>query len=350
MFDLQKLVRKNILEMEPYSSARDEFQGVASVYLDANENPYNNGINRYPDPLQQELKVKISRIKNVHPWQIFLGNGSDEPIDLVIRAFCEPGTDNIVSIKPTYGMYKVCANVNNVEFREVLLTPDFKLDSEAVLKQVDHKTKIIFLCSPNNPTGNSFVREKIIYILNRFDGIVVLDEAYIDFSEQESFLAQLDNYPNLVVLQTFSKAWGMAGARVGIAFASSKIIDILNKIKYPYNINVLSQQQVSRQIDLLEDKNTKLKSIIEQRKLMVLELNKSPHVLEVFPSDSNFLLLRVNDARKMYDYLLAKEIIVRDRSSVALCHGCLRVTIGTPAENKSLLGAVNEYQEQIIKP
>jgi histidinol-phosphate aminotransferase len=346
MFDLQQLIRKNILEMEPYSSARDEFQGVASVYLDANENPYNNGINRYPDPLQQDLKVKISRIKNVHPQQIFLGNGSDEPIDLVIRAFCEPGTDNIVSIKPTYGMYKVCANINNVAFREVLLTKDFRLDAEAVLKEVDKNTKIIFLCSPNNPTGNSFVREKILHILNNFDGIVVLDEAYIDFSEQESFLGQLQNYPNLVVLQTFSKAWGMAGLRLGMAFASNQIIDVLNKIKYPYNINVLTQQQASRQIDLIDDKNVKVYSIFSQRKVMVAELKKIDGVLEVFPSDANFLLIKVNDARKMYNYFLEKEIIVRDRSKVKLCEGCLRITVGTPSENQIFIDALKAYKVQ----
>lgn len=345
MFDLQKLIRKNILDMEPYSSARDEFQGVASVYLDANENPYNNGINRYPDPLQMELKVKISRIKNVHPQQIFLGNGSDEAIDLVIRAFCEPGTDNIVSIKPTYGMYKVCANINNVSFREVLLTTDFKLDADAVLNEVNPNTKIIFLCSPNNPTGNSFVREKIFHILNNFDGIVVLDEAYIDFSEQESYLNQLQNYPNLVVLQTFSKAWGMAGARMGMAFASTRIIEILNKIKYPYNINVLSQAQVSRQLDQLEDKDIKVKSIIGQRKALIMELNKLKLVKEIFPTDSNFLLIKVDDARKVYAFLLDKEIIVRDRSKVALCQGCLRVTIGTPPENEAFLEAIKNYSE-----
>lgn len=345
MFDLQKLIRKNILEMESYSSARDEFQGVASVYLDANENPYNNGINRYPDPLQQELKVKISRIKNVHPQQIFLGNGSDEAIDLVIRAFCEPGVDNIVSIKPTYGMYKVCANINNVSFREVMLTHDFKLDAEAVLNEVTSNTKIIFLCSPNNPTGNSFIREKIYHILNNFDGIVVLDEAYIDFSEQESFLGQLQNYPNLVVLQTFSKAWGMAGVRMGMAIASTSIIDILNKIKYPYNINVLTQQQVSRQLDLIEDKNVKVNSIINQRKAMIVELKKMKLVKEVYPADANFLLIKVDDARKLYNYLLNKEIIVRDRSKVALCQGCLRITIGTPSENGVFLEALKNYTE-----
>jgi histidinol-phosphate aminotransferase len=344
MFDLQQLIRKNILEMEPYSSARDEFQGVASVYLDANENPYNNGINRYPDPLQMELKVKISRIKNVHPQQIFLGNGSDEPIDLVIRAFCEPGIDNIVSIKPTYGMYKVCANINNVKFREVLLTNDFRLDAEVVLNEVDDNTKIIFLCSPNNPTGNSFVREKILHILNNFDGIVVLDEAYIDFSEQESFLNQLQNYPNLVVLQTFSKAWGLAGVRLGMAFASTQIIDVLNKIKYPYNVNVLTQQQTSRQIDLIDDKNVKVNSIISQRKVMVAELKKIDSVLEVFPSDANFLLIKVNDARKMYSYFLDKEIIVRDRSKVKLCEGCLRITIGTPSENQIFIDTLKAYK------
>ena len=345
MFDLQKITRKNIRDLEPYSTARDEFQGVASVYLDANENPYNSGINRYPDPLQQELKVKLSRIKNVHPEQIFLGNGSDEAIDLVIRAFCEPGIDNIVSIKPTYGMYKVCANINNVEFKEVLLTSDFKLDAQAVLNEIDEHTKLIFLCSPNNPTGNSFVRDKILFILDAFDGIVVLDEAYIDFSEQESFLMQLQRYPNLIILQTFSKAWGMAGIRMGMAFASTQIIDILNRIKYPYNINVLAQQQVSRQLDLVEDKEIKVNSIIQQRKSMMLALVKMDQIKEVYPTDSNFILVKVDNAKDMYDYLLEKEIIVRDRSKVALCDGCLRITVGIPAENNKLLEAVKSYRK-----
>jgi histidinol-phosphate aminotransferase len=345
MFDLQQLIRKNIRDLEPYSSARDEFQGNASVFLDANENPYNNGFNRYPDPMQQELKVKISRIKNVHPQQIFLGNGSDEAIDLVIRAFCEPGDDNIVSIKPTYGMYKVCANINHVEYREVLLSPDFKLDSQAILNQVNSNTKLIFLCSPNNPTANSFVREKIIHILDSFDGIVVVDEAYIDFSEQKGFLNVLNQYPNLVILQTFSKAWGMAGVRLGMAFASEQIITVLNKIKYPYNVNLLTQQYVSRQLDLTDDKDVKVNSIISQRRKMVVEFKKLAQVNEVFPSDANFILIKVQNARKMYNYLSEHEIIVRDRSRVALCDGCLRVTVGTPPENEVLIEAIKNYQD-----
>jgi histidinol-phosphate aminotransferase len=343
-FDLQKIVRKNIRDLSPYSTARDEFQGIASVYLDANESPYNNGINRYPDPLQQELKVKISRIKNVHPHQIFLGNGSDEPIDLVFRAFCVPGKDKVISMSPTYGMYKVCADINDIVYCEVLLDDNFSLDSYAILKKVDKHTKAIFLCSPNNPTSNSLLRENIENILNKFNGLVVLDEAYIDFSEQESFLSVLDRYPNLIVLQTFSKAWGMAGIRIGMAFASKEIINLLNQIKYPYNVNVLSQQKALEMLENEEQKNRNVKEIVEERKNLTIQLQKHPQIQHIYPSDTNFLLIKVENAKHLYAFLMQNEIIVRDRSKVALCQGCLRITVGTKEENEVFLKVLSDYK------
>ena len=343
-FDLQNILRKNIRDIAPYSTARDEFQGIASVYLDANESPFQSDINRYPDPLQLEVKVKISRIKNVHPHQIFMGNGSDEAIDLVFRAFCEPGVENVVAMKPTYGMYKVCADINNIEYREVFLKDDFMLDAEAVLKAVDKNTKLIFLCSPNNPTANSLVREDVIHILNKFNGVVVVDEAYIDFSEQESYLSVLDSYPNLVVLQTFSKAWGMAGVRLGMAFASQEIINVLNHIKYPYNVNVLTQQKALQVLDKVKQKNKNVRIILNERKNLNIELNKLTIIQKVYSSDANFLLIKVENPKAIYNSLLQDEIIVRDRSKVALCQGCLRVTVGTKKENRALLNALSTYK------
>lgn len=342
-FQLNSILRENIREIAPYSTARDEFQGVASVYLDANESPFDSGINRYPDPMQAELKVKISRIKNVHPHQIFLGNGSDEAIDLVYRAFCEPAKDNVVAIKPTYGMYKVAADINNVAYKEVLLNANFQLEADAILEAVDSNTKVIFLCSPNNPTANSLVRDDVIHILNKFNGIVVLDEAYIDFSEQESYSNSLDAYPNLVVLQTFSKAWGMAGIRLGMAFASKEITDVFNHIKYPYNINILTQQKALEMLDKLEEKNANVELVLSERKKLLVELNKMAYIKHIYPSDANFVLIKVDVPKKLYDYLLEKEIIVRDRSNVALCAGCLRITVGTPEENKQLLQIMSKY-------
>ncbi len=345
MFDINTLIRKNIKELEPYSSARDEFQGKASVYLDANENPFPNGINRYPDPLQQELKNKIGSIKPINPNRIFLGNGSDEAIDLVIRAFCEPGLDNIVSIKPTYGMYKVCANINNIEYRDVLLTNDFLLDTDALLKKTDNHSKIIFLCSPNNPTGNSLSVESIERTVSCFNGIVVLDEAYIDFSQQKSFLEKLATFPNLVILQTFSKAWGMAGIRLGMAFASEEIIGTLNKIKYPYNINILTQEKALEQLSLSTEKvRSNVSQIIQERKWLYDNLLQLGIVKHLYSSDANFILAKVVDARKIYNYLCDKEIIVRDRSNVALCEGCLRITVGTTDENKTLVRALQQVE------
>jgi histidinol-phosphate aminotransferase len=342
-FDLQDILRDNIRNLAPYSTARDEFQGEASVYLDANESPFDTGINRYPDPLQNEVKVKISRIKNVHPHQIFLGNGSDEVIDVLMRAVCIPGSDNIVAIKPTYGMYKVCADINNIEYREVLLTTNFLFDPLKMLEHIDKNTKLVFLCSPNNPTANSLIREDIIHVLNNFNGIVVLDEAYIDYSVQDSFLSTLNNYPNLVVMQTFSKAWGMAGVRLGMAFASQEIINVMNKIKYPYNVNVLTQKVALEMLDKVNEKNDHVTYILRERNRMVIELKKKPIITKVFQTDANFVLVKVDDAKGMYDALIENEIIVRDRSKVALCEGCLRITIGTIDENNILLAAIDKF-------
>ncbi len=342
---VKQLIRKNIEELVPYSSARDEYSGDDAVFLDANENPFDTGANRYPDPSQSKVKVKISQLKNISFERIFLGNGSDEPIDLLIRAFCEPGEDNIISIKPTYGMYKVCANINNVEFREVLLDDKFQIDKEGIAKVADSNSKLLFICSPNNPTSNSMYRNDIIYLLDTFTGLVVVDEAYIDFSGETSLLAQLDNYPNLVVLQTFSKAWAMAGVRLGMAFASREIIDVLNKIKYPYNINILTQRLVLERLDKVDEKNKWVEIILKQREILRVELGKSGLVENILPSDSNFLMVRFRDAKRVFNYLMDKKIIVRDRSKVALCEGYLRITIGLSDENKFLLKALSEYKD-----
>ncbi len=341
---VRQLIRKNIEELVPYSSARDEYSGDDAVFLDANENPYNSGTNRYPDPSQSKVKVKISQLKNISFERIFLGNGSDEPIDLLMRAFCEPGKDNIISIKPTYGMYKVCANINDVEFREVLLNDKFQIDKEGIAKVADSNSKLLFICSPNNPTSNSMYRNDIIYLLETFTGLVVVDEAYIDFSGETSLLAQLDNYPNLVVLQTFSKAWAMAGVRLGMAFASREIIDVLNKIKYPYNINILTQRLVLERLDKVDEKNKWVENILKQREILRVELGKSGLVENILPSDSNFLMVRFREAKRVFNYLMDKKIIVRDRSKVALCEGYLRITIGLSDENESLLKALSEYK------
>ncbi|MBT1712076.1 histidinol-phosphate transaminase [Fulvivirgaceae bacterium PWU5] len=340
--DINTLVRKNILTMKPYSSARDEFKGEADIYLDANENPYQSPYNRYPDPLQRRVKEELATVKEVRPEQIFLGNGSDEAIDLIIRAFCEPNQDSILITEPTYGMYSVCAEVNAVNVQQVLLTPDFDLDLEAFPKTFDATTKVIFLCSPNNPTGNLLSRDKILEVLKRFYGLVVIDEAYIDFAKGKSFLQELDKYPNLVVLQTFSKAWGLAGLRLGMAFASEAIINVLNKIKYPYNVNIRTQELA---LDALENRHVMedwVKQIVQQRAKVIKALEKLPITKKVFPTDSNFALVRVQDAPATYKYLLDQKIIVRDRSRVVLCYNCLRITIGTPEENERLLNALEE--------
>lgn len=335
--NLKELVRTNIYNLKPYSCARSEFKGEASVYLDANENPHNAPYNRYPDPLQQDLKEKVSKIKGVGPEKIFFGNGSDEAIDLVIRIFCEPGVDNIVAIDPTYGMYQVCADINNVEYRKVLLNEDYTLDAKRVLARVDQRTKVIFMCSPNNPTGNDMDVQEMEYILDNFDGIVVIDEAYIDFSSRKSFLFQLDNRLNLVVLQTFSKAWGLAAVRLGMAFASPEIIALFNKVKYPYNINLLTQFFVGEEIKNLKRKDEWVEMLLEQRARLTTQLKALPIVRKVYPTDANFVLVEVDDADDTYEYLVNNGIIVRNRNNISLCLGCLRITVGTPRENASLI-------------
>lgn len=340
--DISNLLRKNIQALKPYSSARDEYSGEAMVFLDANENPFNQPYNRYPDPLQKELKKKISEISGKSSERIFLGNGSDEPIDLLIRAFCEPGIDNIVSIDPTYGMYQVAAGINNVQVIKVPLTADYQLDSELLLKSVNENTKLIFLCSPNNPTGNCLQREEMFRVIRDFSGIVVLDEAYIDFAPGKSLLPELEGFQNLVILQTFSKAWGMAGIRLGVAYASEEIIQVLNKIKYPYNLNILTQQKALELLGQRETVQEWVELIISERKKMETKLAAFPFVIKIFPSDANFLLVKMHDARGIYEYLVEKGIIVRDRSKVYLCEDSLRITIGSPEENKTLLKALND--------
>jgi len=343
--NVESLVRKNIRNLKPYSCARSEFKGEASVFLDANENPLNYPYNRYPDPMQWELKQKISQIKKVRPEQIMLGNGSDEPIDLVIRIFCEPKQDNIVAIDPTYGMYQVCADVNNVEYRKVLLNTDYSLDSDTLLKAVDERTKVIFLCSPNNPTGNLLNRTEMLKVIHNFHGVVVIDEAYIDFSSEKSWLADLDSYPNVIVFQTFSKAWGLASLRCGMAFASEEIISYFNKVKYPYNVNILTQNFVKEQLEEEARKNDWVKMILEQRIYLVEALKRLPLVEKVYPTDANFLLVKVPDANAVYNYLVDKGIIVRNRNSISLCLGCLRITVGTKDENKILLDELIKYKK-----
>lgn len=344
MKTLKELTRPNIWALKPYSSARDEYNGAAaSVFLDANENPYNLPHNRYPDPLQRDLKAELTRIKQVKAENIFLGNGSDEAIDLVFRAFCEPGVDNVVAIDPTYGMYKVCADVNNVEYRKVLLDDAFQFTADELLAATDEHTKLIFLCSPNNPTGNDLLRSEIEKTLAAFSGLVIIDEAYNDFSSAPSFLQQLDKYPNLVVFQTFSKAWGCAAIRLGMAFASAEIISIFNKIKYPYNVNQLTQQQALSMLQRYDEIEGWVKELIAERGRLMDAFSTLTCVKEIFPSDANFFLARVTDAGAIYNYLVAKGIIVRNRSSISLCGNCLRVTVGTPAENKTLLEALQAY-------
>ncbi|MCE1155355.1 MAG: histidinol-phosphate transaminase [Bacteroidales bacterium] len=341
--DINKLVRKNIAELHPYSCARDEFKGEASVYLDANENPWNSPYNRYPDPLQWELKEGISRLKGVAAGNIFLGNGSDEPIDLLYRAFCEPGTDNVVAIEPTYGMYKVCAGINNVEYRTVGLNDRFDIDADALLKVCDANTKLIWLCSPNNPTGNSLDAQQIHRLIQQFSGIVVLDEAYIDFSEHESFAAYLQRYTNLVILQTFSKAWGSAAIRLGMAFADTAIIQVLNKIKYPYNINILTQKQALKLLEQEKSVSNWIDVLLKQRSWLRDALSELSYVKQIYPSDANFILIKVDDANALYHFLVGRGIIVRNRNTVSLCLGCIRITVGSPEENKILIDTMKIF-------
>ena len=335
--EISALVRANIRQLKPYSCARHEFKGKASAFMDANENPMNDPYNRYPDPLQEALKKKIAGMKQVRPSQIMLGVGSDEPIDLIIRIFCEPKENNIVAIDPTYNMYKVCADINNVEYRPVLLNDDFSLDAFRLLETVDERTKVIFLCSPNNPSGNILNREEVRTILDGFGGITVIDEAYIDFSSQPSWLTELDNYPNLIILQTFSKAWGLASVRCGMAFAAEEIIGYLNNVKYPYNINMLTQNFVSEHLDFEDRKNEWVGMLIHQRDILTENLGELSFVEKIYPSDANFLLVKMSDPEGVYDKLAAKGVIVRKRNNLSLCKGCLRITVGTAKQNEQLI-------------
>lgn len=344
MKTIQELTRPNIWRLKPYSSARDEYKGVeASVFLDANENPYNGPHNRYPDPLQCELKNELAKVKKVGADHIFLGNGSDEAIDLVFRAFCEPRIDNVVAIDPTYGMYQVCAEVNDVEYRKVLLDEQFCFSADKLLAAADEHTKAIFLCSPNNPTGNDLPRAEIEKLLSSFQGLVVLDEAYNDFSEVPSFLTELEKYPNLIVLQTFSKAWGCAAIRLGMAFASPQIIAVFNKIKYPYNVNLLTQKQAIEMLHRYYEVERWVRTLKEERGYLEAAFAKLPCTVKMYPSNANFFLVRVTDAVKIYNYLVGQGIIVRNRHSVTLCGNCLRVTVGTRIENNKLIEALKNF-------
>lgn len=343
---LEELVRDNIYRLTPYSSARSEFKGDASVFVDANENPYDTLYNRYPDPLQTELKQKLSALKGVPAGNIFLGVGSDEAIDLLYRIFCEPRRDNVVAIDPTYGMYGVCADINEVEYRTVRLDDKFDIDIDALFAAVDDATKIIWLCSPNNPTGNSLSVGRVKEVISRFGGIVVLDEAYIDFSATPSLLGELHNWPNLVILQTFSKAWGSAGVRLGMAFADKAIIDIFNKVKYPYNINVLTQRYAVKLLDKAPSVKRRVEGIIRNRSVLEKLLRKCSCIKKIYPSDANFLLVSTTGAKEIYDYLVDTGIIVRNRHGITLCDECLRITVGTRDEIRRVAAALAAYDKK----
>jgi histidinol-phosphate aminotransferase len=346
-FRLEDIVRPNIADLVPYSSARNEYSGQDAIFFDANENPFNRPYNRYPDPLHTELRKKVSVLKGVEANRIFVGNGSDEAIDLLIRAFCIPGNDHIVVPEPSYGMYEVCASINDVKVYKVLLNNDFSLDQEKILQAAQKNTKLIFICSPNNPTGNSFDNKDVLYLLEKFKGIVVIDEAYIDFAPHGGFIKYLAEYPNLVILQTFSKAWGMAGIRLGFAFAERSVINILNKIKYPYNVNRLTQNTA---LDMLEKKVKKemwVRSILNQKKFLQKSLGQLRFIRKIYPSDANFFLVKVDDPVAVYNFLESEKLIVRNRSKMPLCEGCLRITVGTEIENKLLIHRLREYQENI---
>jgi histidinol-phosphate aminotransferase len=349
MIDLTKLARKNILSLKPYSSARDEYFGSEGIFLDANENSFGSvaqdNLNRYPDPHHRELKEKMSEIKKVNSQNIFFGNGSDEAIDLLIRAFCEPGNDDILIMPPTYGMYEVCAAVNDVGVTKVPLDESFEINVSEVINSIDDNIKLIFICSPNNPTGNSFNHESIESLLNQFQGLVIIDEAYIDFSNKESWLQRLADFNNLVVLQTFSKAWGLANIRLGMAYASSDIIKIMNKIKYPYNVNGVTQKIALDALNNEPQKNIFVEQILDEREKLSWELNTLELVQKIYQSDANFLLVKVSDAGNIYHYLIKNLVIVRDRSNVALCDNCLRITVGTSTQNEQLLALLRNYGE-----
>ena len=343
MKSLEELTRPNIWSLAPYSSARNEYNGrAAHVFLDANENPYNKPLNRYPDPLQEDVKAKLSAVKRVRPEHIFLGNGSDEAIDLPYRCFCRPGIDNVVAIEPTYGMYKVCADINDVEYRPVLLDENYQITAEKLLKATDENTKIIWVCSPNNPTGNNINRDEIVKLIDSFDGLVIVDEAYSDFSSQKPLRDELDRHPNMIVLNTFSKAWGCAAIRLGMAFASKDIIAIFNKVKYPYNVNSLTQKQALEALNDPYEVDKWVKIILQERLRMIQAFKDLPICEKVYNTDANFFLAKMKDAQKTYDYLVDKGIIVRNRTRISLCGNCLRITIGTKSENQDLLAALRD--------
>ena len=344
-FDINNLVRANVKVLKPYSSARDEFEDFDTanmVFLDANENPYQNGVNRYPDPQQSSVKAVLANNKGLNTNQILLGNGSDEVLDLLFRAFCEPKEDNVISLPPTYGMYGVLANINNVEHKEIILSEEFQPKVEAILEAVTSNTKIIFLCSPNNPTGNSFTTESVTTILENFNGFVVIDEAYIDFSDKASWLAKLDQYPNLIITQTLSKAYGLAGIRLGICYGSPEVIAVLNKIKPPYNVNELTQQRALERLSNQSKIDNEIVSIIAQRDALLKVLKEVSFVEKIYPSEANFILAKVDNANKRYDELIAKGIVIRNRTTQPLCENCLRLTIGTEEENKKLMEALKK--------
>lgn len=344
MICLEQLCRKNIWSLAPYSSARNEYAGrEARVFLDANENPYNQPFNRYPDPLQLELKEALSKVKGVPAENIFLGNGSDEAIDLPYRCFCEPGKDNVVAIEPTYGMYKVCADINDVEYRPVLLDEHYQISADRLLAATDSHTKLIWLCTPNNPTGNCLKREEVIKVIEQFEGLVIVDEAYSDFSSQPTFRAQLSKYPNLIVLNTMSKAWGCAAIRLGMAFASEEIIQLFNKVKYPYNVNLLTQQQALEALKDPFEVDNWVKILLQERSRMIDAFAMLPICEKVYPTDANFFLAKMSDAPTIYNYLVDKGIIVRNRHRVQLCENCLRITIGTKTENSELIAALRQF-------
>jgi histidinol-phosphate aminotransferase len=351
MFDINNILRENIKKLVPYSSARDEYQGEASVFLDANENafgsPLDQQFNRYPDPLQYDLKKRITEIKGVPPRNIFVGNGSDEAIDILFRSFCNPGVDNVILVPPTYGMYEVSANINDIEARKVTLTEDYQLNLEGIAEAIDKNTKLIFICSPNNPTGNSINRDDIQTLLANFSGIVVVDEAYINFSRQKSFIQELTECANLVVMQTLSKAWGLAGLRVGMAFASEEIIEVMNKVKPPYNVNESSQQLALAALANVAQVNDWIKETLAQRDRLVLQLKDFDFVVDIYPSDANFILVKTTNANGIYDFLVKQGIIVRNRSKVELCEGCLRITVGTPDENTVLLDTLKNFNKTV---
>jgi histidinol-phosphate aminotransferase len=351
MFDLNKLLRNNIRQLVPYSSARDEFKGEARIFLDANENSFGSPLptdyNRYPDPMQWKLKYKLADIKGVPPQHIFIGNGSDEVIDVLYRALCNPGVDNVILCPPTYGMYEVSAHINDVVIRQVSLTENFQLDIPALQQAIDENTKLIFVCSPNNPTANSINREDIELLLNNFEGVLVVDEAYINFARQKTFIQELTEYPNLVVMQTLSKAWGLAALRVGMAFASEEIIQVMNKIKPPYNISQAAQELALQALENIAQVNEWIRETVIERDKLAASLEKLPLVVKVYPSDANFILAKTIDAKAIYQYLVTLGIVVRDRSRVELCAGCLRITVGTPEENEKLIAALADYKIEV---